>query len=128
MRLGGEIKLGWITPPAYFNVVICGLADRNRFMREIWNAGKELVETFFIIGDKFFAFLDFLAEFLGFGNECGSVLTTFLERSNLLRGTIPSRLHRFGLGNGLPTLGVDGAEILEHLGGVHPALAKFLLH
>ena len=111
VRLGDEIEFRRCSPAPHLDVIFGRLADGHALVRQIGDAGENVLQTGLELFCCLLELLDLLPQFLRFRDLGGGVLAAFFQFRDLLRGTIALRLHGFGFGNGVAALGVHLVEI-----------------
>ena len=138
VRLGSEVELRRLAPTSDFNILLGTMADGNTGMRKVGNAGENLAQPRIKITRSFFPALDLvlggiglldpLAQFFGLRHGGAGILSRFFQFRDLFGSLVAPRLTGFLLRDGLASLRVNRAEILEHRSRIHAALAQLLLH
>ena len=128
MRLGLEVELRRRAPAARFHVILGRLSHRDTFVRKVRKGGQNVPQAGIRFDRLSFALLDLLAQFLGFLDRRGGILTVLLQFRDFFGSPVAPRLQRFGLGDSLPPFSVNHTEILQNLGSIHAALAQLFLH
>ena len=89
---------------------------------------QNFAQACFLLGRLFFGVLNLLTQFLGLLDLRRSVLPAFLELGNFLGSPVAARLQGFRRGDGLPALGIDGAEVFQNFRWIHSALPQLFFH
>src|SRR5580698_3844381 len=127
MRLGGEIKLRRRSPSPDFHVIVGTVADWHARMWQIRNADENIAQPRVQVGRGFFQRLNLLAQLFRLRHRRRRVLARLLQLGDFFRGLVALRLAGLSLGDRLPPLRINLAEILQHRSRVHAALAQLLL-
>src|SRR6202034_3063364 len=102
MRLWSESECERRAPAANFYIIVRTQADRHARIRHVWDSGKNIPQAGIKIGSSFLPRLNLVAQVFGLCDRGSSILPAFLEFGYVLRGLVPSRLHRLGFSDGLP--------------------------
>ena len=89
---------------------------------------RMFLQTGFELFRRFLALLDLFPQFFGFRHLRAGILAALFQLGNVFGGAVAPRFHGLGFGDGVAALRVHLMEILQHLGGIHAALAQLLFH
>ena len=111
MRLGFEVECAGLAERAYHQIVVGGLPDRHRLMRNVRNASQQLaIFRIGFIGDRGESGNP-LADFAGHTLQIGSVCAFFAQPGDFARLQVLVPAQFFALGDGSPALRVEFAEL-----------------
>ncbi len=128
VRLGSEIELRRRAPAPDFDIIFGRLSHGHAFVRQVGDAGENVLQTGFELCRRFLALLNLFPQFLGFGNLSAGILAALLQPGDVFGGAVAPGFHGLGFGDGVAALGVNVMEILQHLGWIHTALAQLFFH
>jgi hypothetical protein len=126
MRLGSEIELAAARPSGGLPRFPRRCADGNAGVRQVRKAGKDIAQAGIEVGGGFLQRWICSRKSLVWAMAALASCPTS-SACDFFGSLVALGLAGFGLGDGLPALGVDLAKVLQHGSRIHAALAQLLL-
>ena len=96
-----KIERRWSAPPPLFTILVCGLPDRYRLVRDIGDKQKPIAESQIQFADFRVEVGDLIGDGLHFRNLRRGILLVLLQGSDFFRGLVPCGFQLFPLGEEL---------------------------